>query len=121
MTRKYRPSSSGSAAPNRVKASLTPDDAAEVQRLRKQEILQINRNIVKHRFVPGGASQMVFRVARTPENARYWDLLSDAQKKWSISFCYCSVFDECWDVASKWAEPEPVKECVRDEPHEFMP
>jgi hypothetical protein len=67
---------------------------------------------VKHRFVPGGAEQMIFRSIRTPENARLWDLLDDAQKKWSIEFCYCSVFDECWFV---------VKQCLRDEPNEFTP
>lgn len=104
-----------------IAASLTPDQAAEVQRARKERILQINKNNVKHRFVPGGATQMVFTVTRTPENATYWQLLDDAQKKWVINFCYCSVFDECWYVADKWSEPEPVKECVRDEPNEFTP
>lgn len=104
-----------------IAASLTPDEAAEVQRARKELILRINRNNVTHRFVPGGETQVVFRAARTPENARYWQLLDDAQKKWSIDFCYCSVFDECWYVANKLAEPEPVKECVRDEPNEFTP
>lgn len=104
-----------------IAASLTPEEAAEVQKAREDRILRINKNNVKHRFVPGGEPQMVFSVARTPENARYWQLLDEAQKKWSISFCYCSVFDECWFVANKWAEPEPVKECVRDEPNEFTP
>jgi hypothetical protein len=104
-----------------IAASLTPAEAAEVQKARKDQILRVNKNNVKHRFVPGGAEQMVFRVARTPENARYWQLLDDAQRKWSINFCYCSVFDECWYVASKLAEPEPVEECVRDEPNEFTP
>lgn len=104
-----------------VAASLPPDQAAEVQKARKDQILRINKNIVKHRFVPGGETQMVFRTIKTPENARYWELLADAQENWSIDFCYCSVFHECWYVASKWAEPEPVKECVRDEPREFTP
>jgi hypothetical protein len=104
-----------------IAASLTPEQAAGVQRARQEQALRINKNNVKHRFVPGGATQMVFRVARTPDNAQYWQLLDDAQTKWSLNFCYCSVFDECWYVASKLAEPEPVEECVRDEPHEFTP
>jgi hypothetical protein len=104
-----------------IAASLTPAEVAEVQKARDDRVLVITKNNVKHRFVPGGAEQMIFRTIRTPENARLWDLLDDAQKKWSIEFCYCSVFDECWYVASKWAEPEPVKECTRDEPKEFTP
>lgn len=104
-----------------IAASLTPGQTAEVQKVRQEQILRINKNNVKHRFVPGGESQMVFRVAKTPENARHWELLEDAQKKWSLDFCYCSVFAECWFVANKWAEPEPVRQCMRDEPNEFTP
>jgi hypothetical protein len=104
-----------------IAASLTPEQATEVQKAREEQILRINKNNVKHRFVPGGTQQMVFRAERTAENARYWQLLVDAQKKWAIDFCYCSVFDECWFVPNKFAEPEPVKECVRDEPNEFTP
>jgi hypothetical protein len=104
-----------------IAASLKPDEVAEVQKARDDRILVITKNNVKHRFVPGGAEQMIFRTIRTPENGRLWDLLDDAQKKWSIEFCYCSVFDECWYVANKWAEPAPVKQCTRDEPNEFTP
>jgi len=104
-----------------ITASLTPQQAAEVHKAREDLILRFVQNNVKHRFVPGNELQMVFRVERTPENARLWDLVDDAQKRWSVSFCYCSVFDECWFVASKFAEPAPVKECVRDEPNEFTP
>lgn len=102
-------------------ASLTPEQAAEIRKARDEEILQIHKNTVKHRFVPGGTAQMVFRIARTPENAQQWEMLAEAQRKWSLDFCYCSVFSECWYVASQWAEPTPAKECVRDEPHEFTP
>jgi len=31
------------------------------------------------------------------------------------------VFDECWQVGGIWSEPEPIKECTRDEPREFTP
>ena len=79
------------------------------------------RNQVKTRFIPGGGRQQVFRITRTPENARYWDLLEQAQTKWDVDYCYCSVFQDCWRIASKLDEPAPVEECVRDEPNEFMP
>lgn len=102
-------------------ASLPPEQLAEVEKARKAEILKIAQNNVRHRFIPGGAQQMVFRVPKTPENAQYWELLNAAWSKWDIEYCYCSVFDECWQVVGKFAEPTPVKECVRDEPHEFMP
>lgn len=104
-----------------IVASLTPEQAAQVQQARKDNILRINKNNVRHRFIPGGDLQMVFRSERTEENAQLWQLLEDAQPKWSVSFCYCSVFNECWFVANKWAEPTPIKECVRDEPSEFTP
>lgn len=104
-----------------IAASLTPDQAAEMAKARKEHILNINKNVVHHRFIPGGDIQPVFRVAKTPENARYWQLLQAAQPKWDVEYCYCSVFDECWQVLGIWAEPEPVKQCVRDEPHEFTP
>lgn len=102
-------------------ASLPPDQLAEVEKARKAQILRISGNNVRHRFIPGGEQQLVFRVAKTPENARYWELLNAAWSKWDIEYCYCSVFDECWQVLGIFAEPEPVKECVRDESREFMP
>jgi hypothetical protein len=79
------------------------------------------KNRVPKRFIPGGQSQQVFRIVRTPENAQYWDLLEKAQTNWNVQFCYCSVFDECWQVKGKWSEPEHVRECHRDEAHEFVP
>jgi hypothetical protein len=84
--------------------------------------LGLSMNKVKMRFLaPGGALQPVFRTRKTPENAQYWEALEAAQPRFSIDYCYCSVFEECWYVPSKWAEPEPVDECRRDEPNEFMP
>ena len=87
----------------------------------KSQIGLTMRHQVKTRFIPGGERQQVFRIIRTPENARYWDLLEAAQTKWDLDYCYCSVFEDCWRVASKLAEPAPVEECARDEPNEFMP
>ena len=56
-------------------------------------------------------------------NERIMTIASNNQvwKNWDIEYCYCSVFDECWQVRGIWGEPEPIKECVRDEPREFTP
>ena len=97
-------------------ASLGPERAAKAQ-----EIFDPTRNQVRTRFIPGGQSQMVFRQARTPENAQLWDLLEKDEARWNLEFCYCSVFKECWEVLSKWREPDPVKQCHRDESREFIP
>lgn len=97
-------------------ASLGPEQATAAEK-----ILFIARNKRRTRFVGPAEQQMVFSTAKTPENTHYWELLEAAQSRWSIEYCYCSVFDECWYVASKWEEPKPIEECVRDEPHEFIP
>ena len=73
------------------------------------------------RFIPGGKTQVIFRVAKTTENSGVWELLSKDQARWDVEFCYCSVFQECWQVPSKWQEPQKVKQCQRDESREFLP
>ena len=97
-------------------ASLGPELAAEAEKP-----LNIARNQVKTRFLGPAGYQAVFRTIRTPENERYWDQLEAAQPRMGLEYCYCSVFDECWYVPSILEEPKPVEECVRDEPHEFLP
>ena len=97
-------------------ASLGAEKAAEAR-----DALKILRNTVQTRFIPGGESQFVFRVARTPENTSYWEQLEAAQSRWEIEYCYCSVFEECWRVPGKWQEPVPAQVCKRDEAHEFTP
>jgi hypothetical protein len=99
-----------------IGASLGPDQAAEVE-----TALDPNKNGVRTRFIPGGKQQLVFEMTRTPENAQYWDLLNATQRKWDVEFCYCSVFQECWQVLGRGAEPKPVDACRRDEAREFLP
>ena len=99
-----------------IAASLGPDVAAEAE-----TALDASKNGVRKRFIPGGAEQLVFRMSRTPENAQYWDLLNASQRTWNVEFCYCSVFQECWQVLGRGSEPEPVAECRRDEAREFLP
>jgi len=97
-------------------AALGPE-----QSVKAREVLHPIWNRVRTRFIPGGQSQMVFRLAKTPENAQLWDLLEKDQARWNLEFCYCSVFQECWEVPSKWQEPRQIKQCAREESREFMP
>jgi hypothetical protein len=99
-------------------ATLGPQTGAKANAM-LDPVLVANR--VPKRFVPAGATQFVFKYPRTRENAQWWDLLEAQQKRWSVEFCYCSVFDECWFVHGKWADDKPVKQCTRDEATEFMP
>jgi hypothetical protein len=104
------------SVPELVAASLGLQDPTAAEKA-----LRFTWNAVPTRFIPAGQSQFIFRTARTPENAAIWDQLDHAQAKWSVEFCYCSVFEECWESRGKWQEPRRVKACVRDEAHEFMP
>lgn len=99
-----------------IAASVGPKEAGEADR-----VLLTVQNRVMTRFIPGGQQQPVFKIDRTPENEEYWKRLEASLSRWDVEFCYCSVFDECWAVPNKWAEPEPVKACVRDEENEFIP
>ena len=99
-----------------LSASLGPEQA-----LKAKEILHPVNNRIPTRFVPAGQAQLIFRVAKTAENSQIWDLLVKDQRRWQVEYCYCSVFQECWQVLSKWHEPERVKQCHRDEAREFLP
>jgi len=104
-----------------IARSLPPEQAAEVNKALDDDLLRLAKNNVPTRFIPGGQQQMVLRVEKTTENARLWEMLAQAQPKWDLEFCYCSVFDDCWRVAGKRSEPTAIAECTRDEPHEFSP
>jgi hypothetical protein len=99
-----------------ITAALGPELAAQAK-----GVLHTVHNRVPTRFIPGGQSQAVFRIPRTAENAQYFELLAKDTKRWNIAFCYCSVFQDCWQVRGVWLEPERIKECRRDEPNEFIP
>jgi hypothetical protein len=83
------------------------------------KVLRSYKNGQPTRFIPGDSSQFIFQVRKTDANARYWDMLDASGPGWQMEYCYCSVFKECWAVHD--AERKPVKQCVRDEPHEFAP
>ena len=101
-----------------ISVSLGPERAASARAGLKAAML---RNGVKRRFIPGGQQQQVFRITKTAENSQFWDMLDEDSKRWDIEFCYCSIFKECWWVRGKWSEPEPVRQCQRDESREFFP
>jgi hypothetical protein len=100
-----------------IQASLGAEAAAAERAFKPVQM----HNNVRTRFVPGGEQQLVVRIRKTPENARYWEMMEAVQPRWDVEFCYCSVFDECWEVLGKWDEPTEVEACVRDEAKEFMP
>jgi hypothetical protein len=104
-----------------IHKSLPPEQAAEVAQARKDLVLKVLKNNVHTRFVPGSGEQLVFRITRNAENARYWDILEKSADKWDVEYCYCSVFEDCWEVRGVWSEPTRIDECKRDEPHEFTP
>jgi hypothetical protein len=89
--------------------------------LEAKEALHPTWSRVRTRFIPGGQQQMVFRMRKTPQNAALWQRLVHESSRWDVQFCYCSVFDECWQVRSKWQEPERIRRCRRDEAREFLP
>ncbi|HEX7011141.1 MAG TPA: hypothetical protein VF161_00255 [Steroidobacteraceae bacterium] len=99
-----------------IAASLGAEQAAEVE-----SALNPIKNQVPKRFIPGGGQQQVFSMVRTDENAHYWDLLSATRESWDVEFCYCSVFEDCWQILSVAADPQPVDSCRRDETREFVP
>jgi hypothetical protein len=99
-----------------VSASLGREQA-----LKAEEVLHPIHNRVRTRFISAGQTQIVFRMAKTAENSQFWDLLAKDEDRWDVEFCYCSVFQECWQVRGKWQEPEHVKQCRRDESREFFP
>jgi hypothetical protein len=97
-------------------ASLGPEQAAKVL-----AVLPHTRNRVRTRFIPGGQQQFAFRIYKTPENAELWQRLDQQSQRWDIEYCYCSVFDECWQVRGKGQEPGRIRRCTRDESREFLP
>lgn len=99
-----------------VSASLGPGQAVKAK-----DVLHDMENRVPTRFIPGGQQQFVFRVPKTPENSELWSLLARDSPHWDIEFCYCSVFQDCWQVRGVWQEPKHIKECRRDESREFIP
>jgi hypothetical protein len=106
------------SVPELVRAVLGPAASDDVVKT-----LRAYKNGAHTRFIAAKDTQFVFRIDKTPENARYWDLLDegmgDNRRNLHIEVCYCSVFDECWAVHDE--VHQPVKQCKRDEPHEFLP
>lgn len=97
-----------------IAAAVGPQDAAAAQ-----AVLRAYRNSPHERFIAANSPQFVFQIPKTEANAAYWDKLDKSLDSWSVEYCYCSVFHECWQVKDE--ARAPVKQCLRDEPHEFKP
>jgi hypothetical protein len=106
--------------PDMLAASLGPKEGHEAYEVFHRTHTLLRNNVPK-RFVAAGQSQLVFRLPRTPENAKWWDALVKQQSRWNVAFCYCSVFNECWAARSETADATPVKQCTRNERTEFTP
>jgi hypothetical protein len=106
--------------PDMLAASLGPKEGHEAYEVFHRTHTLLRNNVPK-RFVAAGQSQLVFRLPRTRENAKWWDALVKQQSRWNVAFCYCSVFNECWAARSETADSTPVKQCTRDERTEFTP
>ena len=106
--------------PDMLAASLGPKEGHEAYEVFHRTHTLLRNNVPK-RFVAAGQSQLVFRLPRTPENAKWWDALVKQQSRWNVAFCYCSVFNECWSARSETSDSTPVKQCTRDERTEFTP
>jgi hypothetical protein len=59
---------------------------------------------------PGETTQFI-RLERRADNAAIWDRLQDERWKVAVRACYCSIFDDCWVLDTRVADPEPVKAC----------
>jgi len=64
-----------------LSASLGPEQA-----LRAKDVLHPVWNRVRTRFIPGGQTQFVFRIAKSPENSQFWELLAKNQGQWDLEF-----------------------------------
>jgi hypothetical protein len=80
--------------------------------------LNVSTSVAPTRFLPATKSQFLFKIRRSEDNARWWNMVAESRHAWRVTACYCSVFKECW-IRHDEQEPTPVKACKRDEPHEF--
>ena len=54
------------------------------------------------------------RLVKSPANSAVWDRLEVERWKVAIRTCYCSIFDDCWVMDSRKADPQRVKACPAD-------
>lgn len=68
---------------------------------------------LRDRMIRPGEAVDAFDWHLTTANQQVVDLLRDgfAKNSVTISVCYCSVFDDCWNRTDDDRRPTPVKEC----------
>ena len=64
-----------------IAKALPADQAAEVAKAKADRLLLVLKNSMRTRFVGAVEPQLVFRIAKTPENARFWDMLEATNGK----------------------------------------
>jgi hypothetical protein len=56
---------------------------------------------------PGSADTLL----SIPAGANAFTFWREANKRLTVSLCYCSVYDECWLTGEQSLEPKPVRRC----------
>lgn len=62
---------------------------------------------------PGETTRFI-RLVKRPDNLAVWDRLEIERWNVAVRACYCSIFDDCWVMDSRVADPQPVKVCPTD-------
>lgn len=61
-----------------------------------------------------GENVRFIRMVKNSTNSAVWDRLEVERWKVAVRACYCSIFEDCWVMDSRKADPEPVKACPSD-------
>ena len=65
--------------------------------------------IGKGMVISAATSDTLLTLPAGPTAFNFW---RESQKRLSVSVCYCSVYDECWETGSATPEAVPVTACV---------
>ena len=87
------------------------DWAAAVERLDGEMTERVSRNFISNRVL--SPQERVDAISTTdPALARKF-MAASARPDTRITFCYCSIFDDCWlaDSTRNSQDPEPVDAC----------
>ena len=87
------------------------DWAHAVSRLDEQLTDNVNRNFITNRVLSPDQKVDAFHT-NDPKLARKFQIVLGDTKN-HITYCYCSIFDECWVADSRKGlqDPEPVEKC----------
>ncbi|HYC94453.1 MAG TPA: hypothetical protein VEB39_02015 [Sphingomicrobium sp.] len=58
-----------------------------------------------------GETTYFIGLTKKPENAAVWERLNAERWKVAVRACYCSIFDDCFVLDTRRADPQPVEAC----------